>query len=152
MRPLGLVLLAAVLLPGCAIVKAPEVRELSGPTDGYTPTAAFLKLNVKQPDGSVQLLDFDRRDWYASRIAELVDQKQVRSVTAQALPRDVLNEYVAQSVADPSSLAGLRYDEMDASPEARAQMDDEYQALLERYLSRVPPISPAGLLPADPLP
>lgn len=133
------------------MVKEPEVRELAGPTDGYTPTAAYLKLNVVREDGSVVLLDFDRRDWYAAKIADLVDRKKVDFVSAQAMPRDLLNEYLAQTVVEPSELAKLRYDAMAATPEQRQDMDNEYQALLETHLAQAP-VQPTQLLPADPIP
>lgn len=144
-------LLLVPLAAGCAALDPPEARELVGPTDGYTPTAAFLKLHVKRDDGSTALLDFDRRDWYAAKIAEMVDLKQVTSVSAVAKPRDILNEYLAQTISSPTDLAKLRYDNMGATPEQRTQMDNEYQRLLERYLEDAP-IPPSALLPQDPIP
>ena len=147
---------AALLLAGCTLVKDPEPRQLSGPTDGYTPTATYLKLHVKRDDGTTALLDFDRRDWYTAGIAKMVDQKDLRFVVAEAMPRDILNEYVAREVATPDELQGLRFDAMDASPEQRAEMDREYELLLQAFLATVPeaasPPGAAPLLPAAPLP
>jgi len=148
----ALVLLGLTLfLAGCAALDPPKPRELTGPTDGYTPTAAFLKLHLKREDGSTALLDFDRRDWYTAKIAEMVDLKQVKFVTAQATPRNTLNEYLAETIADPADVGKLRYDNMGVTPEQRADMDNEYQRLLERYLETAP-IPPSALLPQDPIP
>lgn len=148
---LALILVASLLLAGCTLLKEPEIREVQGPTDGYTPTAAFLKLNVKRDDGTLVLLDFDRRDWYASKIAEMVDTKVISFVAAHGMPR-LVNEYVAETVVTPSELANLRYDTMGATAEQRMSMDREYTALLERYLAAVPaapaaPSAPTALLP-----
>lgn len=151
MRALVAGILVSLALSGCAALDPPPVREVAGATDGYTPTAAFLKLHVKRDDGSTMLLDFDRRDWYTAKIAEMVDLKQARFVSAQAQPRDILNEYLAESVADPGEMARLRYDDMDATPEQRTEMDNEYQQLLERYLASAP-VQPTQLLPQDPIP
>lgn len=149
---LALALVAAVVLPGCTLVQEPEVREIVGPTDGYTPTPAFLKLSVKREDGTVAMLNFDRRDWYTSKIAEMVDGRDLSYVSAQAMPRNVLNEYVAQTVADPTSLAKLRYDEMHATGAERMRMDAEYTQLLERVLGPEAPPEAAPPLPVAGLP
>lgn len=146
---LGAILVAS--LAGCTLVKEPVPREVAGPTDGYTPTAAFLKVHVKRADGTVALLDFDRRDWYTAKIADMVDLKQMRFVSAQAQPREILNEYVALSVADPGEVSKLRYEEMDATPEQRARMDAEYDRLLRSWLARAP-VQPTQLLPQGGLP
>jgi hypothetical protein len=153
---LALLLVPSLILAGCTLLKEPEIREVTGPTDGYMPTAAFLKLSVKRDDGGAVLLDFDRRDWYASKIAEMVDTKQIPFVSAQGMPR-LVNEYVAETVIMPSELAKLRYDEMGATSEQRMTMDQEYTALLERYLASVPdapeaPQVPTVLVPTDALP
>lgn len=154
MRALALTMLGVLLLSGCTILQEPKVKEVAGPTDGYTPTSTYLKVHVKRADGSLAMLDFDRRDWYASKIVELLDHRQMEFVSAQAKPRDILNEYLVESVADPGEVAKLRFDDMDATPEQRAQMDSEYESLLKRYLedAPAPPIAPTALLPQDPLP
>lgn len=142
MRPLvALVAAPALLLAGCTLVDEPQVRELSGPTDGYTPTSAYLKVHLRRDDGSVAMLDFDRRDWHTSEIAKRVDRKQLDFVVAQAMPRDILSEYVVQAVVTPEDLGGLRYDEMGATPEQRMEMDREHDALLEAWTARLPAVS-----------
>lgn len=148
-RVLALLLLPA--LAGCAALDEPAPKALAGPTDGYSPTASFLKVHVKRDDGTVALLDFDRRDWYTAKIADLVDLKQMKFVSAQAKPREILNEYLALSVTDPAEVAKLRYDAMDATPEQRARMDAEYERLLEAWMARAP-VQPTQLLPQDALP
>ena len=146
-------LLALVPLAGCTLVQEPQLRELAGPTDGYTPTSVFLKLHVLREDGTTALLDFERRDWHVAEIAKRVDHKQLKFVVAQAMPRAILNEYVAQAVASPADLQSLRFDEMGATPEQRAEMDREYEALLQAWLAQAPaPEAQAPALPALTLP
>lgn len=146
-------LLTALTLSGCALplVNEPEAKEVSGPTDGYTPTAAYLKVNVKAEDGRTVLLDFDRREWAASEIAERIDQKEVRFLSAQAMPQ-LLNEYVVVNVGAPGELQALRYDEMGATPEQRAQYDAEYEQLLERFNAALPDVAAEPDAPELPVP
>lgn len=145
----------ALLLPGCSLIQEPQVRELSGPTDGYTPTATYLKVHLRRDDGSVAMLDFDRRDWHTSEIAKRVDRKQLDFLAAQAMPREILSEYVVQEVVTPDDLHMLRYDDMGATPEQRMEMDREYDALLQRRLAQAAPAeaeTPDALLPGPALP
>lgn len=146
--PALLVLLLSVpLLVGC--LQEPEVREVTGPTDGYSPTASFLKVHVKRDDGSVILVDFDRRDWHVSEIARRLDERQIDYLHVQAKPRDTLGEVLVESVKEPSDLAGLYYPTMQATPEQRAEMDREYDRLLQKTLGAAP--SPGPETPAIPL-
>lgn len=151
MRVAWALVLLAVPLAGCAALEPSPIREISGPTEGYTPTPSFLKLEVRREDGSMLLLDFDRADWYTAEIARRVDLKKVEFVSAQAKPRDILNEYLAQSIAEPADLQSLRYDDMGASAESRQSMDAEHTALLQEWMAKAP-IQPTQLLPADALP
>lgn len=157
MRTLLLVLLVAPWA-GCTLIQEPEPKMLVGPTDGYTPTATFLKLHVVRDDGTTALLDFERRDWYTAEIARRVDVKEIQFVSAEAMPRDILNEYLARVVSAPEDLQALRYDEMDATPEQRASMDAEHEELLRRFLENAQELptsagqDPAGLVPEDALP
>lgn len=151
MRAIVVGLLLALPLAGCAGLDPPGPREVAGPTDGYSPTASFLKVHVRQPDHSLVMLSFDRTEWYTAKIAELVDLKQMTFVSAHAQPRETLNEYMALDVAEPSDVAKLRYDAMQATPEQRAQMDAEHEALLKEWLARTP-AAPTTLLPQHPLP
>lgn len=156
MRPvLALLAVPALLFAGCTLVQEPQVRELSGPTDGYTPTSVYLKVHLRRDDGSVAMLDFDRRDWHTSEIAKRVDRKELDFLAAQAMPRDILSEYVVQQVVTPEDLGMLRYDDMGATPEQRMEMDSEYEALLQRWLAQAAPVeaeTPDALLPGPALP
>lgn len=148
--------LAALLLSGCALPLLDEqkAKEVSGPTDGYTPTNSFLKVHVRRDDGTLALLDFDRRDWHASEIARRLDERDVRFLSAIVEPRNVLNEYLVTSVGSPGELQGLRFDEMGATPEQRAAADAEYEQLLQRFDAAlpeaVPTSAPSPALPALP--
>lgn len=145
---LGLALLA-LILPGCTLLDEPEAREVSGPTDGYTPTSAFLKLHVRRDDGSFLLLGFDRRDWYTAGIAEEVDLRKVPFITAEAEPRALLSEYLVHSVGSPSALQAFHYDTMGATAEQRAEMDRGHDELLGALGASAPT---QGALDAPPLP
>lgn len=151
LRRAATLILLATLLAGCSLVQEPQLRELGGPTDGYTPTASYLKVHVKRADGTTALLDFDRGDWYTAEIARRVDLRKLDHVTAQAMPRDILNEYVVRAVVAPEELDALRYDAMGASHEQRAQMDAEHEELLARWLrdaaqgAPAPPTAPHAL-------
>lgn len=152
-RALALSLLAVLLLPGCSLVSEPQERELAGPTDGHQPTPNYLKVFVRRDDGTMALVDFDRRDWYTAEIARRIDRREVEFLSATVMPRNTLNEYLVQRVTSPADLASLRYDEMEASPEMRAQMDAEYEQLLKEALDDVTLLpTPTALLPQDALP
>lgn len=128
------VLLGATTLAGCSLIAEPQERELAGPTDGHQPTPSYLKVFVVKEDGTKALLDFDRRDWYVAEIARKIDLREVAYLGATVMPRNTLNEYLVQKVSTPSELDALRYDEMQASPEARAQMDAEYDEILRKLV------------------
>lgn len=147
MRAAVLPLLLALSLAGCALplVNEPALKEVRGPTDGYTPTASYLKVHVETEDGRTVMLDFDRRDWHASAIADMIDEKSVAFLAAQALPRDILNEYVVEEVEAPSEIARLRYDAMGATPQQRAEYDAEYEALLRRFQDALPEAAPTSV-------
>lgn len=148
-------LVSLALLAGCAALDPPGPRELSGPTDGYTPTSVYLKVHVLREDGTTAFLDFERQDWYTAEIARRVDMKKLEHVTAQAQPRNILNEYIAQSVVSPEDLDALRFEAMGASNEQRALMDAEYEELLSRLApdeARQPPPKEAPLVPEGTLP
>lgn len=155
MRVLAVGLLAALLVPGCSLVQEPQPRALEGPTDGHQPTSSYLKVFVERTDGTLVLVDFDRREWYVAELARRIDTRQVDFLGATVMPRNTLNEYLVQRVHTPSDLGSLRYDAMDASAEARTQMDGEYEALLQKAIQdaaekapRAPlPVLPDGALP-----
>lgn len=132
MRALPL-LLATLATSGCTLLSEPQLKELSGPTDGYTPTAAFLKVEIEREDGTTALLDFERREWHTAEIARRVDRREVPFLSAQVTPRDVLGEYLVQHVGAPGELEALRFDNMDATPEQKAQMDAEHDELLRLF-------------------
>lgn len=154
-RALAVGLVAALLLPGCSLVSEPQERQLEGPTDGHQPTASYLKVFVRKDDGSLALLDFDRRDWYVAEIARQIDTRTVQYLGATVMPRNTLGEYLVLDVSTPAELDGLRYEAMEASPEARAEMDREYDEILRKLaedaLEKVP-TPPTALLPEAALP
>lgn len=153
MRPHFVLLVAALaapLLAGC--LKEPEVREVAGPTDGYSPTASYLKVHVLREDGTRVLVDFDRRDWHVSEIARRLDDRRIDFLTVQAKQRDLIGEVLVESVLKPEDLASLYYPTMDATPEQRAEMDREYDAILERAMAGVAVPTPAPPGPKVPLP
>jgi hypothetical protein len=143
--PLALVLLLTTPLLGC--LNAPTVKAYEGKTQGYTPTNAFLKVNVRHADGTYTMFDFDRRDWYTAEVARRVDAKEIPDLTIQGQARETLGEILVLDVLDPSTVSVLRYDKMQTTPESRAQMDDEYDAVL--HPMREPPITTAPTLPLD---
>lgn len=154
MRTLALALLAVLLLPGCSLLAEPKERELAGPTDGHQPTPSYLKVFLRRDDGSLALVDFDRRDWHVAEIARRIDRRELDYLGAQVMPRHTLNEYLVQRVLQPSDLQTLRYDDMGATPEARAQMDSEYEQLLRALSNTVldhAPAAPRTALPVDAL-
>lgn len=150
---LFLAVVGGLSLAGC--LKEPEVREVAGPTDGYSPTASFLKVHVLREDHSIVLVSFDRRDWHVSEIARRLDDRSIDFLTVQAKPRDLLGEVLVHSVVEPADLAGLYYPTMTATPEQRASMDREYDDLLARVAAETvpaaPPTTPGPKVPVPPL-
>lgn len=144
-----LILIPLLAAAGCTALDPPGPRELSGATDGYTPTSVFLKLHVKRDDGSTALLDFDRKDWYTAEIARRVDLHKIDFVVAQAQPREILSEYLAQQVSSPEDLDALRYEAMGATSEQRSLMDAEYEELLEDLAGAPPTPDASSILPGD---
>lgn len=132
-------LLLAVALPGCSLIAEPTPKEVAGPTDGYLATSPFLKVYVRSnSSGDLVLVDFDRRDWWVSKIADAVDQKDVAFLTVTATPRAIIGEYLVERVDAPADLEQYRYSTMGASAQQREQMDAEYDALLARLLEEAP--------------
>lgn len=135
-------LLLALALAGCTLLKEPEEKPYEGKAFGYDPTAAFLKVNVRDPEGRIKLFDFDRRDWYTAELARRVDHREITDLTIQGKARDTLGEVLVLDVLDPGTLSGLRYDRMDATPEARQQMDAEHDELLRDLTEPLPEPAP----------
>lgn len=130
-RWLALTLLAAA--PGCSLIDEPGPREVTGPTDGYLATTPFLKVYVRSEEtGNLLLVDFDRKDWAVSRIAERLDRADVEYLSVRAVPRSLIGEYLVDAVLSPSDLEAYRYEAMGASAEERSLLDAEYDALLAR--------------------
>ena len=137
----------ALLVAGCTFIPQPGPRDVSGPTDGYEPTASYLKVFVRQDDGNQTLVDFDRRDWYAAGIANALDDKTITFVTVHGMEREaVLGEVVVDSAKAPDALAGMRYDAMHATAQQRSVMDAEYERLLQKLVpGPAPGTGPASL-------
>lgn len=129
-RALSLLLLA-LALPGCAVYEPPGPTEVSGETDGYAPTAAFLKVFVREDDGSVTWVDFDRKDWHVAEIARRIDQRDVTYLAIAGQERETMGEVLVVDVRDPGELAALKYDTMKATNEERALFDLEYEEILQ---------------------
>lgn len=123
-----LVLLAAPALAGCTLVADPKPKDVAGAVDGYDPTASHLKVHLVTDDGTV-LVDFDRRDWNVKGIADLIDGRQVRSLSVHGMPRDILNEVLVETVASPSELSRMRWNDQ-TSPEERGAAEQAYDALV----------------------
>lgn len=143
----------AMLAAGCSLVEEPKAKEVGGPTDGYLANSPFLKVYVKSnSSGDMVLLDFDRRDWYVSKIADMIDAREVRFLTAVATPRNVIGEYLIDRVAAPAQLEQYRYSAMSVSEEEKLRMDAEFDALIERLAAQPAPTlatpSPALPVPA----
>lgn len=136
---LPLVLTVVAALSGCALLSEPPPRDVAGPTDGYQPTASYLKVFVKGDGGSLTLIDFDRRDWHAAGIVKALDDRTIRFVVVHGQEKGVLNEIVVEVAKSPPALAALKYDEMHATAEQRAAMDLEYEQLLQRIAQQPPP-------------
>lgn len=153
MRALAVSLLAlapALLAAGCTLVPEPKAEDVSGPVDGYDPTASHLKVHVLEGD-RVVLVDFDRRDWNVNGIAQLIDEKVIRNVTVHGMPRDVLNEVLVETVGDPSQLAKYRWNDQ-TTPEERSAADKAYDALVAKahpVAGSLTPASPTVALPAN---
>jgi hypothetical protein len=129
----AILLVLTVVLAGCSLVpEGPGPKSVSGPTDGYTPTKAYLKVFVKTEDGNVTLADFDPRDWYVAKIADQIDRKQLTYLWAKGQAREILHEVVVEEVLEPSDLATLRFASMSPTPQQRALFDLEYQDILRR--------------------
>lgn len=134
------------LLSGCAaLIPSPEARDVSGATDGYTPTASFLKVFVKNESGLSTLVNFDRRDWYVAKIAEMLDQRELRFLDVRGQERHIPGEVIVASVRLPEDLTKLRYTAMSVSPQEQWRLDQEYDALLASV-----PTPPSTNLPALP--
>ena len=151
MRSAGWSLLAVgLLVAGCTLVAQPGPKDVSGPTDGYQPTSSYLKVFVRSPDGNLTLVDFDRRDWYAAKIADKLDDKTIDFVTVHGQERGILGEIVVDAAKSPAELAALRYDAMHSTAQQQSAMDLEYEHLLQKLSARTPastPSTPAVALP-----
>lgn len=141
--------LALVLLAGCTLVPEPQARDVAGATDGYSATAQFLKVFVRNESGVTTLVDFDRRDWYVSKIAAQLDEKQIPFLDIRGQERLTLGEVVVASVRVPENLTSLRYEAMAVSPEERSAMDLEYDQRL-RGVTGHPATVPIVTLPSSP--
>lgn len=135
----GAALLLALTLPGCSLIQTPGPKEVAGPTDGYLATSPFLKVYVRSnSSGDMVLVNFDRRDWWVSKIADAVDDKDVAFLTVTATPRAIMGEYLVEHVDAPADLEQYRYSTMGATAEDRQWMDAEYDALIARLLEERP--------------
>lgn len=144
---LALLLLAPVA--GCLSLLPAEDPPLrvEGPTRGYSPTAAFLKVHVDTSEGQRVLVDFDRRDWHVAELARRLDDRRVQFLFVEGPPR-LMGEMLAETVFTPEDLADLRYEAMGVSHEERLRLDAEYDALLAA-LGEAAPV-PAPDAPAAP--
>ena len=156
MRPrLALLLVALAGLPAGCLSLFPEddaPRRVEGPTRGYSPTAAYLKVHVETPEGRM-LVDFDRRDWHVAELARRLDDRRIDFLAAEGETR-LMGEVVARSVHDPADLATLRYSEMRLREEDRLRLDAEYDEILARAaaageaaLDAAPQAAPEPALP-----
>lgn len=124
-------LLLALTLPGCAVYEPPGPTEVAGRTDGYAPTAAFLKVYVREDDGSMTWVDFDRKDWHVAEIARRIDRRDVTYLAIAGQERETMGEVLVVDVRDPGELAALKYDTMKATAEERALLDLEYEEIVQ---------------------
>jgi len=146
-----LAVVALALLAGCAVLPNPGPADVQGRTDGYDPTASYLKVVVRDNQtGNSTLVDFDRKDWAVSEIAKRIDDKAVPFLSIHGQSRDVLGEVLVQDVRAPGDLAQLSYQNMHATAQQRALYDQAYDALLSRVAAQAP--SPAGQAPGVTLP
>ena len=137
----ALLLLPALLMAGCSSPILPGEtgpRTVEGATDGYQPTQTFLKVFVKTEDGKTTLVDFDRRDWYVSRIVDQLEGRELKFVAIHGQERQTMGEVVVEEALTPDSLNDLRYDRMHATAEDRSLMDAEYDRVLERLVPTSP--------------
>lgn len=141
------VLALAMLASGCTLVEPPGPRDVEGRTDGYAPTATYLKVFVLTPEGKVVWVDFDRRDWHVAQIADRLDRHAVKYLAVAGQEREIPGEVVVLDVRDPADLASLKYEAMGATAQQRAMYDLEYEDLLARFAATPGP-APAG--PAAP--
>lgn len=121
----------ALLLPGCQVYEPPGPTEVAGTTDGYAPTAVFLKVFVREDDGSVTWVDFDRKDWHVAEIARRLDRRDVTYLAIAGQERETMGEVLVVDVRDPGELAELKYDTMKATTQERALLDLEYEEILK---------------------
>lgn len=147
-----LAVLVAGLAAGCSVLEEPAPRQLEGRTDGYQPTASFLKVMVRDnATGDLLLAAFAREDWAVSRVADRLDHKQLPYLVVATTPRAIPGEYEVERVIVPPEVDALRYTAMRASPEEKRLLDAEYDALLARL--RAPPaVEPGGSVPGGALP
>ncbi|MEA3200317.1 MAG: hypothetical protein QOE90_1745 [Thermoplasmata archaeon] len=117
-------------LAGCTLVQPQQPKDVTGSVDGYDPTPAFLKVHLRVGDQTL-LVDFDRRDWNAAGIAQMIDQKQVTILSIHGTPRDVLDEVLVETVGDPSALAKMRWNDQ-TTPQEKSAADQAYDALVAK--------------------
>jgi hypothetical protein len=132
------------------LVHRPGPKDVSGATDGYEPTNAFVKVFVKGEGANQTLVDFDRRDWYAAGIVQKLDDRSITFVDVHGQERAILGEVVVESARSPAALAALKYEAMHATEEQRSAMDLEYEQILKRItaptiVSPSPPTSSISL-------
>lgn len=137
-----------LLSAGCTFLAQPGPKDVSGPTDGYQPTSAYLKVFVKDPSGNLTLVDFDRRDWYAAKIIDKLDDKTIDYVTVHGQEHGILGEIVVETAKSPAELAALRYDAMHATAAQKSAMDQQYEGILARLASVTPSVPTGPSLPA----
>lgn len=129
MRTLVL-LLASLALAGCTVYEEPGPRDVEGRTEGYAPTATFLKVLVRTEAGEGVYVDFDRADWHVSELARRLDDRKITFLAVQGQERATLGEVIAVVVRTPEDVQGLNYDEMGATAQQRTLLDLEYEDLL----------------------
>lgn len=132
---LAWLLALAVALPGCTVYPEPGPRDVAGATDGYAPTASFLKVLVRPDEGDAVWVVFERRDWHVSELARRIDEREVRHLSVHGQERVTLGEVLAIEVTAPADLQRLHYDEMGATAQQREAFDLEYEDLLRRKAS-----------------
>lgn len=150
----ALVLTLVLLAPGLAgcLYDEPGPAQVEGRVTGYSPTQAYLKLEVQGEDGRVVSVDFDRRDWHVRELARQVDLREVRVVTIDGMERNIPGAVLAEQFVDPDQLNELRYETMGASAQQRALLDAEYEAWLAELTSNASDSSPPRIaLPAQPM-
>lgn len=126
----ALTLTAALLLPGC-LDAAPAPRTIEGPTDGYVPTPAYLKVYVRTNDSGLVLADFNRTEWYVAGIAKRLDDHQLKFLGVHGKVR-LLGEVVVEDVLLPTDMPDMRFASMHVSDDEKRRMDLEYDEILAR--------------------